>query len=324
MSDDQLQTRSTIDDAIREAEEQLERRIEELRTVGDRPTASVGEWQDAVLRPLDTGEHTGTTFPPQDDDTESDREPRTLPHDLIDHVRDEQHTDSWMVAEPVSTPVQRMASVPATPTEHGAPLISGADFSDVERSLRERLTRMERSFQDEFSRLQDVVTTRMSGRMGDESFGRLGNAIDHQRELGHRTNELLNDVIAGMDRNRLQQTQDLEVLIDALTSGWQAFYATIDGLFARIDTFGERLASVEHRFDVMDQLERNVSTGLEAMREQLETQLSAVNKHMAELAPAPITVTVSHPEASVHQQTRPGYTAPASVEKEKRGERRTS
>jgi hypothetical protein len=101
-----------------------------------------------------------------------------------------------------------------------------------------------------------------------------------------------------MDEDRARRAEDLEVLVDTVTTGWEGLAGAMTALFEQADENSRRLAGIEQRLGQL----RDVEGALEQTLDQFQ-------RHMSELKPSPIVVTVSHDEAEVRNTTRSGWVA---------------
>jgi hypothetical protein len=115
-------------------------------------------------------------------------------------------------------------------------------------------------------------------------------------EASRLTLDKLGVIATDAGRDRVQRAEDLELLVDSMSKGWQGLYGAVTQLFERVGDFDDRMQHVESKLEQINRLERTVDQHLESMQQ-----------HLQELQPAPVIVTVNHPDAQVAQETRGGY-----------------
>lgn len=204
--------------------------------------------------------------------------------------------------------------------------------------LPSRLTRLERSIQEHSS-------TELVERVGSD----VSQLAAQQRELGSFVREELaptrrdvqqlveldidralsglaksqdttldriGGVTGAIERERVQRAEDLELVVDAMSSGWKAVFGAVEQMLERVDTVDQRMASLETRISEIGRLEVTVEEALSTMKTRLDHSMESMELHLRELQPAPVIVTVNHPNAEVAQQTRGGH---ISIEKDSEG-----
>jgi hypothetical protein len=197
---------------------------------------------------------------------------------------------------------------------------------DSEQQLRAQFERVESTMRGELDRVQrglhqDIAGhTELTRQLQEQLPGQLGHVEHTVREqareisgeirtdlaslmgematLNRATLDRLAAVSGDLDRDRLQRVEDLELLVDSMTTGWKGIYGAVTQVFDRAGEIDGRIGS----------LERTLEQSLAQVRQQLETNLGAMQQHLKELQPAPVVVTVNHPDAQVAQTSRPGYT----------------
>lgn len=238
-------------------------------------------------------------------------------------IQSQLHEDVDRFEQSVATNVTRLAQGLETRVDTSDDQLR-SEFERIEHTMRSQLDRVERSVRDEltapiesirqlhdelplqFSRVERAL--REQGRdVAAEVRAELGSVVGELTSLSRTTLDRISGVSGELDRDRLQRVEDLELVIDSLSSGWQGLYAGMSQLTERTEDVDVRLAGIERRLDSMRNLERTVDDALAGVREQLETHLVTLERHMADLQPAPVMVTVNHPEAQVSQTTRGGY-----------------
>jgi hypothetical protein len=87
------------------------------------------------------------------------------------------------------------------------------------------------------------------------------------------------------------------VVVDTVTTGWEGLAGAVKALFDQSEENSRRIAGIEQRLLQIRDLEGAV-----------EDSLTKFTRHMKDLKPSPIVVTVSHDEAEVRNVTRSGWT----------------
>jgi hypothetical protein len=173
----------------------------------------------------------------------------------------------------------------------------------VREDLRQHQLQMAQKVTDTFS--GEIASTKQNVR--DLIDLDMGNALGDIAMASRLVLDKLGSMSGELDQDRLQRAEDLELIVDSLASASQGVYGAVNRLFDRVSEFNERMDTVEHRLGSISALERTVEKGLTSVFQQLEGNLTSMQHHLNELQPAPVVVTVNHPEASVAQETRAGY-----------------
>ncbi|MCW2950443.1 MAG: hypothetical protein JWN41_1456, partial [Thermoleophilia bacterium] len=187
------------------------------------------------------------------------------------------------------------------------------EFDRVESQLRTAIERVDHSLREELAAPASAV------RKLDEEipaqFDRVErNVLDQvkgsQRDLAHVLTGLVDANRASLDRvasiastldeDRSRRADDLDIVVDTMTTGWEGLAGAIKALYQQGEHIGSRIDAIEQRLSQLRDLESKV-----------DTSLSAFASHVKDLAPAPVMVTVSHPEAQVENTSRGGW-LPAS------------
>ncbi len=185
-----------------------------------------------------------------------------------------------------------------------------AEFDRVEAQLRTAIDRVEHGLREEL-----VEPTETLKKLDDElpaRFGRVERTLmdqlqNTQRELAGVLGSLVDANRASLDRiaalgstldeDRARRAEDVEVVVDTVTTGWEGLAGAMRELFTQAEENSRRIAGIEQRLTQIRDLEGAVETTLEEFR-----------KHMRDLKPSPIVVTVSHDEAEVRNTSRGGWT----------------
>jgi hypothetical protein len=99
-----------------------------------------------------------------------------------------------------------------------------------------------------------------------------------------------------VDDERARRTEDVELVVDTVTTGWEGLGGAVKALFQQGEETSRRIAGIEQRLTQIRDLEGAV-----------EGTMAELRDFIRELQPAPITVTVSHPDAEVRNQGRGGW-----------------
>jgi chromosome segregation ATPase len=187
-----------------------------------------------------------------------------------------------------------------------------AEFDRFESQLRGAIERVEQNLREEL-----VEPTETVRKLDDElpsRFGRIERALVEQLQHGQRDmSQVLTSLVdadraaldrlaslaSTLDEDRARRSEDLEVVVDTVTTGWEALAGAVRSLYDQADENSRRLAAIEQRLLQIRDVEG-----------ALERTLDEFQRHMRDLKPSPIVVTVSHDEAEVQSRTRAGWTAP--------------
>jgi DNA repair ATPase RecN len=181
-----------------------------------------------------------------------------------------------------------------------------------------RFGRMERIIQEQDSvqaidRLEAEVNDlraeqqRIGDRLSRELRSDLGGMVGELADANRMTLDRLGNLSSELDRDRLQRLADFEQLVDSMSAGWEGLYGSMSKLFDSAETVEQRMMGIERRLEAVRDLERTVDEALVEVREQLQSHLSGMQRYLSDLQPAPVTVTVNHPEAQVTNTTRSGF-----------------
>ena len=202
--------------------------------------------------------------------------------------------------------------------------VAQQDVQRHEQFVREELeapTAMLRQIQDElparFGR-SDRLQQQVADTLRDELLP-VRRYVGQLSELGAHTSILetsrlaqtsadqLGAIGASLDQDRLQRAADLELLVDSMTSGWKGLYGSVETLLARVDAFDQRMTRLEGRLDALSKLEPSMQGALASLQERLDSSIASMEARIVQQLPAPVTVTVSHPEARLDGQTGSGF-----------------
>ncbi|MCW2920258.1 MAG: hypothetical protein JWL76_132 [Thermoleophilia bacterium] len=185
-----------------------------------------------------------------------------------------------------------------------------SEFDRVEAQLRSAIERVEVSLREEL--VEPTETVKKLDEELPARFGRVERTLvdqlqASQREIGGVLTSLVDanraslDRIASMastmDEDRARRAEDVEVVVDTVTTGWEGLAGAMKALFEQAEENSRRIAGIEQRLTQIRDLEGAVEGTLEEFR-----------RHMKDLKPSPIVVTVSHDEAEVRNTSRGGWT----------------
>lgn len=183
------------------------------------------------------------------------------------------------------------------------------EFDRVESQLRGSIDRVEASMREEL-----VEPTELARKLDEEMparFGRIERAFTEQLQTTQRdmsgilstlvdVNRASLERIAAvgtvLDEERSRRAEDTELIVDTVTSGWEGLAGAMKALYQQNEQIDRRIDAIEQRLAKLRDVEQAVDGTLQEFRDQI-----------AELSPAPIVVTVSHPDASVQNTSRAGW-----------------
>lgn len=218
------------------------------------------------------------------------------------------------------TKVERDLSEGFERQRHGAQ----SDVQRLEQTVRDEFeapTAMLRQIQDElparFGR-SDRLQQQVADTLRDEllpvrryvgQLSELGahTAILETARVSQLTADQLGVIGASFDQDRLQRAADLELMLDSMTSGWKGLYGSVETLLARVDAFDQRMTRLEGRLDALGKLEPSMHGALASLQERLDQSIASMEARIVQQLPAPVTVTVSHPEVHVAEQPTGGF-----------------
>jgi hypothetical protein len=125
-----------------------------------------------------------------------------------------------------------------------------------------------------------------------ELAGVLSSLIDAHRATADR----LTALTSRFDGDTTQRTEDVELIVDTVTTGWEGLAAAVKALYEQGADNARRIAGIEQRLGQIRDLEGAI-----------EKTMFRFDEHVKNLQPAPVVVTVSHADAEVHNTTRPGW-----------------
>lgn len=184
-----------------------------------------------------------------------------------------------------------------------------AEFDRFEAQLRTAIERVEQNLRDELVEPTELV--RKLDQEMPSRFNRIEAALTEQLQAGQREQAtVLTSLVEAdraaldrlaalgstLDEDRARRTEDLEVVVDTITTGWEALAGAIATLFEQSEENSRRLAGIEQRL-----------TQLRDVEGAVEQTLDEFTRQMRDLKPSPIVVSVSHDEAEVRSATRGGW-----------------
>lgn len=185
------------------------------------------------------------------------------------------------------------------------------EFDRVESQLRATIERVESTLRDEL--VEPTETVRKLDEELPARFGRIERTFTEQVQTTQRdlsgvlstlvdVNRAALDRIAAMastqDEERVRRSEDTELIVDTVTTGWEALAGAVKALYTQNEQLDRRIDQMEQRLAKLRDVEQAV-----------DSTLRRFDEHVADLAPAPVVVTVSHPEASVQNTSKGGWTA---------------
>ncbi|MCW2974310.1 MAG: hypothetical protein JWN72_2583 [Thermoleophilia bacterium] len=183
------------------------------------------------------------------------------------------------------------------------------EFDRVESQLRSAIERVDQSLRDElaepsatirklevelpgrFDRVERNVLEQVQGSQRDLA-GVLTGLVDANRASLDR----IASIASTLDEDRSRRADDLDVVVDTMTTGWSGLAGAIKALYEQGEQIGFRIDVIEQRMEQLRDLEKGVETTMQEFRD-----------HVKDLTPAPVVVTVSHPEAQVSNTSRGGW-----------------
>ena len=138
---------------------------------------------------------------------------------------------------------ERQASVPSAPSEHGAGNLRSADDPEPRRVPRRRAPRTAASLQKS---LPEAVERAIEKAMDDHSTPRrLGELRDLVRALSAQVEQVNRDLLA----ERLGRVEDLELLVDLLSTGMAALRQDVADLAGNVGRVGAGVDRANAKLD---------------------------------------------------------------------------
>lgn len=305
-------------DTLRQVQQQLQQGLPKL---ADRLEASL---EQALTTPVNGIRQVHDELPVQLDRVA--REQRESRREDLDHTAASVHgavqQDIAHLEQSIATNVTRMAQG------------TSESIARVERDvdvLGETLVRFERGVHSEFDRVEaqlrasiEHVESKITGQLVAPSeairkldqelparFDRVEQSLAEQiqgtqRDLTTVLTSLVDVNRASLDRiaalastvdeDRARRTEDVEVIVDTITTGWEGLAGAIKALFEQQHETSRRIIGIEQRLTQL----RDVEGAMESTMDDFRRQIS-------DLQPAPVIVTVAHPEAEVRNSARGGW-----------------
>jgi hypothetical protein len=191
-----------------------------------------------------------------------------------------------------------------------------SEFDRVETQLRGSIDRVEESMREEL-----VEPTEIARKLDEEMparFGRIERAFTEQLQSTQRdmsgilstlvdvnraSLERVTAIAGALDEERSRRAEDTELVVDTVTSGWEGLAGAMKALYQQNEQIDRRIDAIEKRLAKLRDVEKAVDGTLQEFKEQV-----------ADLAPAPVVVTVSHPDASVQNTSRSGWVPERQLE----------
>lgn len=184
-----------------------------------------------------------------------------------------------------------------------------SEFDRVEAQLRASIEHVEQTVR------QDLVEPGETVRKLDEELpGRFNHVESTLLDQMQTTQRELSTVLAGLvdanrasldriasiastlDEERTRRSEDVELMVDTVTTGWEGLAGAVKALFVQGEETNRRISEVEARIG-----------NVHALEEAVQKTMAEFQHHMANLTPAPVIVTVAHPEAEVRNSARGGW-----------------
>ena len=184
-----------------------------------------------------------------------------------------------------------------------------SEFDRVEAQLRASIERVEGLVRDEL-----IVPTETIKKLDEElpaRFGRVERTLVEQvQTTQHELTSVLTNLVdanrasldriasvaSTLDEDRARRAEDTELIVDTVATGWEGLAGAMKSLYEQAADNAMRIAAIEQRLSQIRDLETAVDATMEDLRSQVR-----------DLAPAPVVVTVSHPEAEVRNTARGGW-----------------
>lgn len=167
--------------------------------------------------------------------------------------------------------------------------------ADDDRALQDELVASLRADQEtmleELRRTQRTLGERLHSGQRD-----LADVVAGLAEADTAVLEQLGTMGRVIEDERTGRAQDLEFLVDTMTTGWQGLASALTTLHEHSARTLDRLDELEQRFSSLGSMERSV-----------EQSMRRLEGHLMELQPAPVIVTVNHPDAHVQNTTKGGW-----------------
>ncbi|MCW2924477.1 MAG: hypothetical protein JWM98_1881 [Thermoleophilia bacterium] len=256
------------------------------------------------------------------------RETRTVVREELDHTASTLHAamagDVGRLEDSIASNVTRMAqgtTDSVARVERDLELLGegvarferslGSEFERVEDAMRASIERAEHALADQIAepaatirRLDAELPERLSSvertlveqlRTSQRDVSNvLGNLVDANRASLDRVAA----IASTLDEDRSRRSEDVEVIVDAVTTGWEGLAGAVKVLFEQHERTSEQVAGIEARLGQLRDLEGAVEGTMAELRDLVRN-----------LTPAPVVVTVSHPEATVQNTSRGGWLA---------------
>ena len=183
------------------------------------------------------------------------------------------------------------------------------EFDRVEAQLRSSIERVEQNLRDEL--VAPSATVRKLDEELPARFDRVERSVldqvqATQRDLSSVLTGLVDANRASLDRiaavastlddDRARRADDLDIVVDTMTTGWEGLAGAVKALYEQGKDIGSRIDQIEQRLSQLRDLEGTVEKTMQELR-----------GHVKDLSPAPVVVTVSHPEAQVSNTSRGGW-----------------
>jgi hypothetical protein len=150
----------------------------------------------------------------------------------------------------------------------------------LDEELPARFARVERTVLEQVQTTQRELATVLMGIV----------------EANRATLDRIAALASTVDEERARRTEDVELVVDTVTTGWEGLAGAVKALFTQGEETSRRIAGIEQRLSQIRDLEGGVEGTMTELREFIR-----------DLQPAPVVVTVAHPEAEVTNTSRSGW-----------------
>ncbi|MCB0877818.1 MAG: hypothetical protein KDC46_02405 [Thermoleophilia bacterium] len=164
-------------------------------------------------------------------------------------------------------------------------------LQDGQREVAAQLKATHQATTDQLQSTHRAVTEQLQSGQREQQ-----QALTSLVEADRAALDRLQSLASTLDEDRARRAEDLDVVVDTVTTGWEALAGAMASLFEQAEENSRRLAGIENRLGQLRDVEN-----------AMEDTLDRFQRQMRELKPSPIVVTVSHDEAEVRNETRAGW-----------------
>lgn len=155
------------------------------------------------------------------------------------------------------------------------------------------IARLEEDLPAAIERIEQAVSEKLAASQTELS-SMLTGLVDSNRASLDRVAA----VASTLDEERTRRAEDVATIVDTVTTGWEGLAGAIKALYEQHADTSRRIEAIEGRLGQLRDLEGAVQNTM--------TQLRDV---VGGLTPAPVVVTVAHPDAEVANTARGGWVA---------------